>query len=46
MEFIKTFSYVIKYKKGKDNVIVDVLSRRHVWLTTLDSKVLGFFYIK
>ena len=36
MEFIETFPYIIKYKKGKDNVL----------LTTLDSKVLGFAYIK
>lgn len=46
MEFIETFPYVIKYKKGKDNVVADALSRRHVLLTTLDSKVLGFTYIK
>ena len=46
MEFIETFPYVIKYKKGKDNVVADALSRRHVLLTTLDSRVLGFVYIK
>ena len=27
MEFIETFPYVIKYKKGKDNVVADALSR-------------------
>ncbi|XP_073525656.1 uncharacterized protein [Phyllobates terribilis] len=46
MEFIETFPYVIKYKKGKDNVVADALSRRYTILTTLDSKVLGFIYIK
>ena len=47
MEFIETFPYVIKYKKGKDNVVADALSRRYTMLTTLlDSKVLGFIYIK
>ena len=46
MEFIETFPYIIKCKKGKENVVVDALSRRHVLLTTLDSKVLGFAYIK
>ncbi|XP_073526451.1 uncharacterized protein [Phyllobates terribilis] len=46
MEFIETFPYIIKYKKGKDNVVADALSRRHTLLTTLDSKVLGFTYIK
>ncbi|OAO89342.1 hypothetical protein AXX17_ATUG01610 [Arabidopsis thaliana] len=28
VEFIDTFPYVIKYKKGKDNVVADALSRR------------------
>ncbi|CAA7045407.1 unnamed protein product [Microthlaspi erraticum] len=28
VEFIETFPYVIKYKKGKDNVVADALSRR------------------
>ncbi|XP_024009449.1 uncharacterized protein LOC112084532 [Eutrema salsugineum] len=28
IEFIETFPYVIKYKKGKDNVVADALSRR------------------
>ena len=46
MEFIETFPYVIKYKKGKDNVVADALSRRHALITQLDSKVLGFIYIK
>ena len=46
MEFIETFPYVIKYKKGKDNVVADAFSRRHTLLTKLDSKVLGFNYIK
>jgi hypothetical protein len=27
VEFIETFSYIIKHKKGKDNVIADALSR-------------------
>ena len=46
MEFIETFPYIIKYKKGKDNVVADALSRRHILLTQMDSKVLGFTYIK
>jgi hypothetical protein len=27
VEFIESFSYVIKHKKEKDNIIVDALSR-------------------
>ena len=46
MEFIETFPYVIKYKKGKENVVADALSRRYALLTTLDSKFLGFEFIK
>ena len=46
MEFIETFLYVIKYKKGKKNVVTDALSRRYALLTTLDSKLLGFEFIK
>jgi hypothetical protein len=29
VEFIGTFLYIIKHKKGKDNVIADALSRRY-----------------
>ena len=46
MDFIETFPYVIKYKKGKENMVVDALSRRYTLLTTLDSKLLGFEFIK
>jgi hypothetical protein len=27
VEFIESFPYIIKHKKGKDNVIADALSR-------------------
>ncbi|KAI9200221.1 hypothetical protein LWI28_004400 [Acer negundo] len=46
VEFIETFPYVIKYKKGKENVVVDALSKRYVLLSTLDARMLGFDYIK
>ncbi|XP_056853604.1 uncharacterized protein LOC130502881 [Raphanus sativus] len=29
IEFIETFPYVIKYKKGKENIVADALSRRY-----------------
>jgi hypothetical protein len=38
VEFIETFPYIIKHKKGKDNVIVDALSRRYTMLSQLDHK--------
>ena len=46
VEFIETFPYVIKYKKGKENVVADALSRRYVLLSTLDARLLGFDNIK
>jgi hypothetical protein len=41
VEFIESFPYVIKQKKGKENVIVDALSRRYALLTQLDYKIFG-----
>ncbi|KAG7599415.1 Reverse transcriptase RNA-dependent DNA polymerase [Arabidopsis suecica] len=46
VEFIETFPYVIKYKKGKDNVVADALSRRYTLLSTLNVKLMGFEQIK
>ena len=42
MEFIETFPYVIRYKKGKENVVADALCRRYVLLTSMSAKMLGF----
>jgi hypothetical protein len=41
VEFIETFTYIIKHKKGKENVIVDALSRRYTLLSQLDHKIFG-----
>jgi hypothetical protein len=46
MEFIEYFPYVIKHKKGKENVIADALSRRYALLTQLDYKIFGLETIK
>ena len=37
---------MIKYKKGKENIVADALSRRYVLLNTLETKLLGFEFIK
>lgn len=42
VEFIETFPYVIHYKKGKDNVVADALSRRYALFSSLTAKILGF----
>jgi hypothetical protein len=46
MEYMKTFPYVIHYKQGKENIVVDSLSRRYVLLTSLSAKMLRFEYVK
>ncbi|XP_016690191.2 uncharacterized protein [Gossypium hirsutum] len=46
VEFLESFPYVIKYKKGKDNIVEDALSRRYTLLSVLDSKLLGFSLLK
>ena len=46
IEFIETFSYVVKHKRGKDNIVADALSRRCGLITQLDAKVLGLESVK
>ncbi|MGI4292149.1 hypothetical protein ACR2WS_26585, partial [Klebsiella pneumoniae] len=46
VEFIETFPYVIKHKKGKENVIIDALSHRYTMLSQLDFKIFGLETIK
>jgi hypothetical protein len=46
VEFIKTFPYIIKHKKGKENVIADALSRHYIMLSQLDHKIFGLDSIK
>ena len=45
VEFIKTFSYVIKYEQGKNNIVADVVSKRYDLSTSLSAKILGFEHI-
>ena len=46
MEFIETFPYIIRYKKSKENIVADAFSGRHLLISTLDAKLLGFEHIK
>ena len=46
MEFLETFPYIIKHKKGNDNVIADALSRRYAMLSQLDYCIFGLETIK
>ncbi|XP_039787907.1 uncharacterized protein LOC120654436 [Panicum virgatum] len=46
VEFIESFPYIIKHKKGKDNVIADALSRRYTMLSQLDCRIFGHESIK
>jgi hypothetical protein len=45
-EFIESFPYVIKHKKGKENIIADALSMRYTMLSQLDFKFFGLETIK
>ena len=38
--------YVIKYKQGKENIVADTLSPKYVLLHTLNTRLLGFKYVK
>jgi hypothetical protein len=46
VEFIESFPYIIKHKRGKDNVIVDALSRRYTMLSQLDFRIFGLQTMK
>jgi len=46
MEFLEQFPYVIKYKKGSTNIVVDALSRRHTLFSKLGAQILGFDHIR
>jgi hypothetical protein len=46
VEFIETFPYIVKYRKSKDNIVADALSRKNILLNQLEVKVLGLERIK
>ena len=46
VEYLQSFHFVTHHKVGKLNKGVDALSRRHLILSVLGSKVLGFEIVK
>jgi hypothetical protein len=42
VEFVESFPYIIKHKKGKDNIVADALSRKNMLLTQLDDLSMDF----
>lgn len=46
VELLEQFLYVIKHKKGKSNIVTNVLSRRSALLTSPETKTLGFEHLK
>ena len=45
-EFIESFPYVIKYIRGKENIVADALSRICMLVMQLELDVIGFEHIK
>jgi len=46
VEFLEKFPHVIKYRKGKTNMVADAFSRRHTLLSSLGAQILGFDNIR
>jgi len=45
VEFLQSFSFVAKHKKGSTNVVVDTISRRRSILAVMEARVIIFQFI-
>lgn len=46
VEFIQSFTFMIKHKSGEKNVVVDALSRKNIKLVMMESMLIGFEVLK
>ena len=46
VEFLQAYNFTIKHKASVHNVVADALSRKHVLLTSMQVKVVGFEMVK
>jgi len=46
VEFIQAYTFILKHHAGTENMVVDVLSRRSMLLTSVSTKVVGFDRLK
>ena len=46
VSFLQGYTFVLKHKLGKQNQVVDALSRRAILLTTMENQVIGFDPLK
>ena len=42
VEFLQSYTFGLKHRSGVSNRVVDALSRRHLLLTQMQIKVVGF----
>jgi hypothetical protein len=43
---MESFPYVIKYKKGQDNVVANAFSRRYALIYMLNARLMSFEQVK
>jgi len=46
VEFLESFLFVMKYKKGSSNVALDALSRQYSPLSLMKAHILGLQFLK